>query len=136
MIRLRMAKSREDGFALVYMAAILTVLLLFAGLAVDTGRAYVVKAQLTKAVDGAALGAARALNSGDPKGEATRIFQANFPGDYMGISSVTDPTSDASFYTMTPDTVNGVNIVTINATAVLPTTFMQLASFPQVPVAA
>ena len=46
--------SNERGFVLVYMAAALTCLLLFTGLAVDTGRAYVVKAQLTKAVDGAA----------------------------------------------------------------------------------
>ena len=58
--------SGQKGFVLVYMAATLTTLLLFAGLAVDTGRAYVVKAQLTKAVDGAALAAARSLNSGVP----------------------------------------------------------------------
>jgi Flp pilus assembly protein TadG len=54
--------SSQKGFVLVYMAATLTTLLLFTGLAVDTGRAYVVKAQLTKAVDGAALSAARSLN--------------------------------------------------------------------------
>lgn len=128
--------SRQEGFALVYMAAILTVLLLFTGLAVDTGRAYVVKAQLTKAVDGAALGAARNLNSGDPKGEATRIFQANFPTTYMGISSVTDPTADPGFYSLDTDPVSGVNTVTINASAVLPTTFMQLAKFTSVTVSA
>ena len=62
----------ETGFALVYMAAMLTVLLLFTGLAVDTGRAYVVKAQLTKAVDGAALAAARSLNSGNPRERSDR----------------------------------------------------------------
>jgi len=43
--------SSQKGFVLVYMAATLTTLLLFTGLAVDTGRAYVVKAQLTKAED-------------------------------------------------------------------------------------
>jgi Flp pilus assembly protein TadG len=59
--------KRQDGFVAVYMAVLLTGLLLFTGLAVDSGRAYVVKAQLTKAVDGAALGAARSLNGGDPK---------------------------------------------------------------------
>ena len=46
---------QQDGFVAVYMAVLLTGLLLFTGLAVDSGRAYVVKAQLTKAVDGAAL---------------------------------------------------------------------------------
>ena len=45
--------SSQDGFALIYMAALLTTLLLFTGLALDGGRAYVVKAQLSKAVDGA-----------------------------------------------------------------------------------
>ncbi len=70
-------RSAEKGFTLIYMAIALTVLLLFTGLAVDTGRAYVVKAQLTKAVDGAALGAARMLNSGDPRGEAVNIFKTN-----------------------------------------------------------
>jgi Flp pilus assembly protein TadG len=126
--------SREEGFALVYMASLLAVLLIFTGLAVDTGRAYVVKAQLTKAVDGAALAAARNLNSGDPKGEATRIFNANFPTTYMGISSVTDPTTDPGFYSIATDPASGVNTVTITASAVLPTTFMQLANFTQVTV--
>lgn len=61
------------------MAGALTVLLLFTGVAVDSGRAYVVKAQLTKAVDGAALAAARNLNSADPRAEAAKIYRANFP---------------------------------------------------------
>ena len=67
MTRHRNALSNERGFALFYMAVFLTVLLIFVGLAVDTGRAYVVQAQLSKAVDGAALGAARMLNSGNPR---------------------------------------------------------------------
>src|SRR5579864_8712428 len=90
--------SGEQGFALLYMAIVLVVLLLFTGLAVDSGRAYLVKAQLTKAVDGAALGAARMLNSGDPRGQAVRIFNANFPPGYLGTSSATDPTTDPNFF--------------------------------------
>ena len=69
---------------LVYMAATLTTLLLFTGLAVDTGRAYVVKAQLTKAVDGAALAAARSLNSGNPRTEADADLQGEFPDRLPG----------------------------------------------------
>ena len=117
------------------MAAAADALLLFTGLAVDTGRAYVVKAQLTKAVDGAALGAARSLNSGDPRGEAARIFKANFP---PAISArrrrpIRPPIPD--FFSSTVDAATGVNIVTVTATAVLPTTFMQLANFNTVTVA-
>jgi Flp pilus assembly protein TadG len=126
--------SSEQGFTLVYMAIFITVLLLFTGLAVDSGRAYVVKAQLTKAVDGAALGAARNLNSGNPRGEAQRIFLANFPTGYLGTSMVTDPYTDPNFFDLTTDTTTGVNVVTVKATAVVPTTFMQLANFTNVTV--
>ncbi len=83
--------SNEKGFALFYMAVFLTVLLIFVGLAVDTGRAYVVQAQLSKAVDGAALGAARMLNSGNPQQEAAGIYRANFPNGWMGTTLVDEP---------------------------------------------
>ncbi len=126
--------SNEKGYALIYVAVFLTTLLLFVGLAVDTGRAYVVKGQLSKAVDGAALGAARMLNSGDPRGEATRIFRANFPVGFMGTSASTDPTSDPGFFSLRTEAATGVNIVTVTATATLPTTFMKLANFREVTV--
>ncbi len=119
---------------LVYMAFFLTALLLSSGLAVDSGRAYIVKAQLSKAVDGAALGAARMLNGGNPKGEATRIFNANFPPGYFGTSSVTNPTSDPNFFKLQTITATGVNVVTVTATAKLPTTFMRLANLDDVTV--
>src|SRR5437867_909436 len=127
--------SRQDGFALIYMAATLTVLLLFTGVAVDSGRAYVVKAQLTKAVDGAALAAARALNSGNPQAAATRIFKANFPNQYLGTLPG-DPTTAANFYASAVDAATGINTVTVTATAVLPTTFMQLGNIMTVTVGA
>ncbi len=133
MSRHRNALSNEKGFALFYMAVFLTVLLIFVGLAVDTGRAYVVQAQLSKAVDGAALGAARMLNSGNPQQEAANIYRANFPNGWMGTSSSTSP-SDAGFYSMTTDATTGVNVVNVRATAVVPTTFMKLANFQQLTV--
>lgn len=126
--------SSERGFALIYMSLILTALLLFSGLAIDTGRAYVVKAQLSKAVDGAALGAARNLNSGDPKGEASRIFKANFPLGYMGTTAVTDPATDAGFFKLQTIQSSGVNVITVTASATMPTTFMSLANFKDVTV--
>jgi Flp pilus assembly protein TadG len=125
--------KNEEGFTLFYMAVFLVVLCIFMGLAVDTGRAYVVQAQLSKAVDGAALGAARMLNSGDPRTQAGTIYRANFPSGWMGTTSSTDP-ADASFFQLNTITSSGVNVVTINATAVVPTTFMRLANFNQVTV--
>jgi Flp pilus assembly protein TadG len=126
--------SSEQGVTLIYMAIFITTGLLFTGLAVDSGRAYVVKAQLTKAVDGAALAAARNLNGGDPEGEAARVFRANFPPGYLGTSTVTDPTSATDFFETHTITETGVNVVTVNATAIVPTTFMRLGNFTQVTV--
>jgi Flp pilus assembly protein TadG len=126
--RIRAIGKRQEGVALIYIAVTLTTLLLFSGLAVDGGRGYVVKAQLSKAVDGAALAAARNLNSGDPAGEAARIFKQNFPLGFMGTTSLTDPTTDPNFYHLTTDAASGVNTVTINASATLPTSFMKLGN--------
>ena len=134
MNRQRSSVSSQHGYVLVYMSVVLVVLLIFTGLAVDTGRAYVVKAQLSKAVDGAALAAARNLNSGNPKAEAVTIFRANFPAGYLGTSSSTDPTTDPNFFKSVVDATTGVNTVTVSASAVLPTTFMKLANFNQVTV--
>jgi Flp pilus assembly protein TadG len=124
---------KQDGFTLVYLAGMLTFLTLCTGLAVDTGRAYVVKAQLTKAVDGAALGAARALNSGDPRGAAGRIFRANFPSGYLGTTSVTDSNAPG-FFNSSVVPATGVNIVTVTASANVPTTFMKVVNLNSVTV--
>jgi len=134
MATVRNRTGGQRGYALIYLSVMLAVLLIFTGLAVDSGRAYVVKAQLSKAVDGAALAAARNLNSGDPKGEAVRIFKANFPAGYMGTTTTTDPTSDPAFFGSSVDPVTGVNTVTVKATTIMPTTFMQLANFKEVQV--
>src|SRR4051812_19434103 len=133
MATVRNGTGGQRGYALIYLSVMLAVLLIFTGLAVDSGRAYVVKAQLSKAVDGAALAAARNLNSGTPKAEAIRIFKANFPSGYMGTTAV-DPTAAADFFIPTTNVVTGVNVVTVKATVVMPTSFMRLGNFTQVQV--
>jgi Flp pilus assembly protein TadG len=134
MKRHKSGHSTQRGFVLVYMAATLTTLLLFTGLAVDSGRAYVVKAQLTKAVDGAALAGARALNSGNPRAEAAKIFKANFPVNYVGTTAVTDPYIDTGFFNVNTNAATGVNTVTVTAHATVPMTFMRLANFTSLDV--
>jgi Flp pilus assembly protein TadG len=124
----------DAGVAMIHMAIFMPMLLLFTGLAVDSGRAYLVKAQLSKAVDGAALSAARNLNGGNPKGEAAKVFSANFPPDFMGATYVTDPGSAPDFYEMHTVEESGLHIVTIKATATIPTTFMRLGSLSEVTV--
>jgi Flp pilus assembly protein TadG len=130
----RSTLAAHDGYVVVYMSVIMTGLMLFTGLAVDSGRVYLVKAELSKAVDGAALAAARSLNSGDPEGEATRVFKANFPAGHMGASWVTDPATDGNFFNSEVITATGVNVVTVKASAKVPATFMALGGFGDITI--
>jgi Flp pilus assembly protein TadG len=127
----RLLRTGERGFTLIYVTIAMTMLLLFTGLATDAGRGYVVKARLSEAVDGAALGAARMLNSGDPETEARNIFNANFPPGHLGTSGT--PTVN---FSLTTDEASGKNIVTVSASTVLPTTFMKLGSIDSMTVSA
>jgi hypothetical protein len=117
--------------ALVYVTVALSALLLFTGLATDSGRAYVVKAQLSKAVDGAALAAARMLNSGDAAGEARRVFDANFPAGFLGTEGAPQMT-----FNLETDQVRGENIVTVTGEVNVPTTLMRVGNFDSVRVTA
>ncbi len=126
--------SSEDGFALLFVAVATVAILLVGGLCIDAGRAYLVKAQLSKAVDAAALAAARVLNNGDPRAEAIATFKANFGSTYMGTTTA-DATAAAGFYTLTTDPVSAVNRVQIRASVDMPTTLMRLGNISTVPVA-
>ena len=114
------------GFALVYLAGMMFVLLALAGLAIDLGRGYQVRAHLSKAVDGAALAAARVIGNGQAgaQAEANKIFNANFPNGYLGVSSLQNPPTMG--FSVASD---GSNIIDVSSTAVLPTTFMRIAGF-------
>jgi Flp pilus assembly protein TadG len=129
-------EGRESGAVLVLVAGSLVVLLLFSGMTIDLGRAYILKAQLSKAVDGAALAAARALSTTTTpeRDEAIRIFLANFPNGYLGTSSVTNPSTDPNFFNKTYDRDSGANIISVRAQATLPATFLRLAGLNHVTV--
>lgn len=121
--------GNERGMALIYMTVTLSALMLFAGLATDGGRAYVVKAQLSKAVDGAALAGARMLNSGNPAAEARKVFEANFPPGYLGTSG-----SATMSFNVRTDEERDENIVTVSGSVQMPTTFMRLGDIETVTV--
>ena len=130
----RAKRVHEKGIALVYVGVFLVPLLLCTGLAVDLGRGYLVRVALSKAVDAAALAAARSLNgntsvAGDV---AKNIFNANFPAGFLGVSALQNP-PDISF---TLDAKNGANIIRVSSTATIPTTFMRIARFENLTVAA
>jgi len=125
--------AREKGIALVYMAVFLVPLLACTGLAVDLGRGYLVRVALARAVDAAALAAARniAADSSQALRAANNIFNANFPAGFLGVSSVENPPQVTT--TVGSD---GSHIITVSSSATVPTTFMRIAGPESLTVAA
>jgi Flp pilus assembly protein TadG len=120
-------RLRERGSILILSALSLVVLGGAVGLAVDSGRAYGVKARLNAAIDAAAIATARALSEGATDADrisrarsaGLRFFTMNYPNDFMG-STVSTPTINAQ------KLENGRWVVDVSATAEMPTTFMRL----------
>jgi Flp pilus assembly protein TadG len=75
------------GIAILSAAAILMVIIPFAGLAVDAGILFVLQERLSAAVDAAAVAAARGVSAEVASDTARRFFEANFPAGYLGSKS-------------------------------------------------
>jgi Flp pilus assembly protein TadG len=117
----------DRGQTLIVFALVLPILILFAGLALDVGRLYVMKAQLSTSVDAACLTGMKNLTLGQTTAGqlATNMFQANF-GPGAPVPTITFP-SDAW----------GDQQVKVTATANVNTLFMRyLAQWATVPVSA
>ena len=123
----------QRGVAFAYLGITLFALVGFTGLAVDLGRSYVIKSNLSKAVDAAALAAARTIGEGQSaaRDEANKIFNVNFRNGYLGVTSVQNPPL-IDFSVAADDS----NVITVSSRAVLPTTFMQIAGFTNINVSA
>jgi Flp pilus assembly protein TadG len=87
----------KDGQIVVWLAASLVMLILFAAMSIDMAMIYMTKARLSNAVDAAVLTAAKSYNLGEsngtwtatvPQGLANDMFAANF-GTACGSSGVT-----------------------------------------------
>ena len=98
------------------------------GLAVDAGLAYGAHSKLQGALDSAALASARtaSMEGADVEADARMYFNANFPSDYLG-SRLID--FDAVFNEETGE-------LSIDAEINMPTSFMRVAGFSSIPVAA
>ena len=123
----------QRGVAFAYLGITLFALVGLTGLAVDLGRSYVIKTNLSKAVDAAALAAARTIGAGQSaaRDEANKIFNVNFRNGYLGVTSVQNPPL-IDFSVAADDS----NVITVSSRAVLPTTFMQIAGFTNINVSA
>ncbi len=121
------SEARQRGQVLIIVGLSLAVLIGAVGLAVDSGRAYGVKARLNAAVDAAAIAAARALSEGaddnarraNAVAVGERFFQMNYPDGFLG-STPSAPTITAVHE------ASGYWRVNASATANMPTTFMRV----------
>jgi Flp pilus assembly protein TadG len=123
MPRNRRSNKRQKGFAFIYVTLVGTFLLLpMAGLAVDFGMLYNVKARLQTAVDAAAIGAGYMLHASTDISNPTQLaaieaaaqayFNANFPAHYFGSTVL-------SYGAVVATTASGKTI-TVNASATVP----------------
>ncbi len=118
----------ETGAVMVIVAGGMVILLGMAGLALDTGRAFLVKAQLSRAVDAGVLAGARAVRGGESvaRSQALAVSRAN------GVD-VDDPLTkvDVSFGT----DGDGNQTVTMTARRPMRTALMKLLGQDVVDVA-
>ena len=108
--------SNTQGSAMPIIAFGAVTLVTATGAAIDMSRAQMVQARLGNALDAAGLAAGAAANSANLTTEVNKYFYANYPTNYMG--------STITALNVTADADNMV--LTLDATATLPTTFMQL----------
>jgi Flp pilus assembly protein TadG len=122
MIISRKHKNRERGQILILCALSMVVLLLFVGLAIDFGLAYLTKAKLGKALDAASLAGARNLYQGTAQAEA--IARSTFAMNYGSSGrDVNPPVVNVSFVSPAPD---GSSQVNVSATSTIGTYFIGL----------
>ncbi|MBN3767568.1 VWA domain-containing protein [Burkholderia sp. Ac-20365] len=123
------AARRERGSVSILVAVSLVALLGVAGLAIDAGLGYMIKARLDSAVDGALIAAGQAVTRGASQAEqitnattaANAFFAANYPQGFLGsTATLSAPSVNISKGTVTID---------LDAQASVPLTLMQIQGF-------
>ena len=136
------SRRGQQGQIVILTGLTLIVLIGALGLAVDAGRAYGVKARLSAAVDAASIAAARALAQegendearvANARAAAVRFFNLNYPVDFLA-STPSAPVTTAVH--VESGLQSGGWIVSVSATAEMPTTFMRVLGRTKVDIAA
>jgi Flp pilus assembly protein TadG len=124
----RIRKMRQDtrGNTVIMFGFLLIPIVGFTGLAVDGGRVFMVKSQLSSAVDVTALAAARTFTDPDRDDKAREFFTANFTADLADTK--------LSAVTIKPSTSGTNKIITVSASATVPTLFMRVLGIKNVTV--
>jgi len=139
MFGIRRDRKREKGFAIIYVSLIgAFVLIPMAGLAIDFGIVYNVKARLQTACDAAAIGAGYLLHASTDLTNQTQynavvsaaqqFFNANYPTSYMASTVIS--------YSAVPSSSTAGKTITVNATATVPMLFMRVLGISNSKVAA
>ncbi|WP_020178723.1 TadE/TadG family type IV pilus assembly protein [Methylopila sp. M107] len=121
---LRRFRRAESGAAAPLLGLCFLILIGCIGIAIDTGRSMVVKARLTNALDAAGLAVGARLATTDYTADAKNFVAANFKANYAN-ATVTDVTATAN---------TDKSVITLAATAAMPTAFMQLFGIKSVTV--
>lgn len=132
----------EKGQTIVIVAISLIVILALAALAIDVGIAYVIKAKLNAAVDGAAIAAGRAVKQGstdtqrtnNARNAAERFFIANYPAGFMGSTPSFDKNDTNNFNAI--HNANGSWTIQVSARALTPTFFARAVGWSNMNVRA
>ncbi len=123
----RLLLEQRGGVAAIMGLAIIP-LFAVVGLAIDTGRGYMLKSKLSYAIDAAGLAGGRAFDTDLREEDIEMFFEANFPTGYMNSELLPDHP------VVTFDDAN--NRVTIEASATLPTAFMGVVGVQEITVSA
>jgi hypothetical protein len=115
-MRMRGLVRDQTGSVLPLVAGGIIMLVASVGLATDAARGYMAKARLSQALDAAALAGGRAMYSPTRDDDIRMYFEANFPNDFLG-ATVDGPTIQIT---------QNNEILTLDASATIRTTFMQL----------
>src|SRR6202453_414374 len=115
-------QRKSRGQILLIFAIVFPVLLMFVGLALDVGFAWIMKALLSRSVDAAALAGMRNIDLGTSKSQqiAQEAFNANF-----GSGFNRDTAAPTVSITVGKDGSNN-NIVTVTANATINTFFIRI----------
>lgn len=132
------SRTSRRGQVIVMLLLMMIVLAGFMGLACDAVFAFVVKSQLTTAVDAAALAASRALNQGSTPAQqqasvdqtVAQMMATNFPAGLLETRNLNyDPPTIV-------DNGDGTRTVSVLGHVDSPTFFMRLFGWDSVPVSA
>jgi Mg-chelatase subunit ChlD len=125
-------RCRRRGATLILLTiALALVVIPLVGIAIDGTTLYLVRVKLSQAVDAAALGGARSLSTGldlasqtsSATATALSYFQANFPSGFMGTAYSAPPSISVT------QNATMSRMVQVQASAVVPLTFMRVAGF-------